>query len=374
MRIGLFYQIQVPKPWTGTSEAQRFYEAIEQVPYAEAMGLDSVWFTEHHFRPVWSHNSAPDLTLAAISQRTSRIRLGIGVVLAPIHHPLHVAARMATLDILSRGRVDVGLGRTGYPYQLTPYGSDLGDTRGMWLEFADMLPKIWTQETFSYEGQYFKTPPREVLPKPQQRPHPPLWSACGSDETARLTGSLGMGGLFGAEAGPERVGQLMNIYGDALKTAPGGQAAPGCRAALMTAGFCHEDARVVASRGTELVGWYIEQQRERARLVWRDYDPSTVPEDYRGYYERDQRLARGPHPGEPSPEKVREEGKTFCVGTPAECIRFLEIYEALGIEEVLLLCAVGPAQHEEVCNTIRLFGEQIIPYFRAKQARLSAAQ
>src|SRR5262245_15017727 len=84
------------------------------------MGFDSVWFTEHHFRPVWSHNSAPDLTLAAISQRTSRIRLGIGVVLAPIHHPLHVAARMATLDILSRGRVDVGIGRTGYPYQLTP--------------------------------------------------------------------------------------------------------------------------------------------------------------------------------------------------------------------------------------------------------------
>ena len=88
-------------------------------------GFDSVWFSEHHFRPVWSHNSAPDLTLAAVSQRTSRIRLGVGVVLAPIHHPLHVAARMATLDILSRGRVDVGLGRTGYPYQLTPYGTDL---------------------------------------------------------------------------------------------------------------------------------------------------------------------------------------------------------------------------------------------------------
>ena len=122
------------------------------------------------------------------------------------------------------------------------------------------------------------------------------------------------------------------------------------------------------------VGWYIEQQRERARLVWRDYDPSTVPADYRGYYERDQHLASGPHPGEPSPEKVREDGKTFCVGTPEECIRFLELYEALGIEEVFLLCAVGPARHEEVCNTIRLFGEQIIPYFATKQARLSAAQ
>ena len=158
MRIGLFYQIQVPKPWTPSSESQRIHEALEQIPYAEQQGFESVWFSEHHFRPVWSHNSAPDLTLAAVSQRTSTIRLGIGVVLAPIHHPLHVAARMATLDILSHGRVDVGLGRTGYPYQLTPYGTDLQDTRGMWQEFADVLPRIWTQEEI-----YVR---REVLPDP----------------------------------------------------------------------------------------------------------------------------------------------------------------------------------------------------------------
>jgi Luciferase-like monooxygenase len=87
MKVGLFYQIQVPKPWSPSSEADRIYQALEQIPYAEQQGFESVWFSEHHFRPVWSHNSAPDLTLAAVSQRTSRIRLGIGVVLAPIHHP-----------------------------------------------------------------------------------------------------------------------------------------------------------------------------------------------------------------------------------------------------------------------------------------------
>ncbi|HVC56323.1 MAG TPA: LLM class flavin-dependent oxidoreductase [Stellaceae bacterium] len=371
MRIGLFYQIQVPKPWTASSEAERIYEALEQIPYAEQRGFESVWFSEHHFRPVWSHNSAPDLTLAAVSQRTSTIRLGIGVVLAPIHHPLHIAQRMATLDILSRGRVDVGLGRTGYPYQLTPYGSDLRDTRGMWQEFADVLPRIWTQPEVSYQGEYFQIPRREVLPKPVQKPHPPLWSACGSDETARLTGSLGMGGLFGGEGGPARVEQLMALYRAALPT--GNAAAPGRRAALMTAGFCHEDPQVVASRGTELVGWYIEQQRERARLVWRDYDPATVPPDYQGYYARDQRLAAGPHPGEPTPQQVREAGNSFCVGTPAECIRFIEMYEALGIEEMILLCAIGPARHEEVMHTIRLFGDAVIPHFQAKMQRAAAA-
>jgi alkanesulfonate monooxygenase SsuD/methylene tetrahydromethanopterin reductase-like flavin-dependent oxidoreductase (luciferase family) len=165
----------------------------------------------------------------------------------------------------------------------------------------------------------------------------------------------------------------MAIYQDALATAPDSGARPVRRAALMTAGYCHEDPLVVAERGTELVGWYLEQQRERARLVWRDYDPSTVPADYQSYYARDQRLASGPHSGEPTPRQVREQGTTFCVGTPADCIRFLELYEALGIEEVFLLCAIGPAQHQEVLNTIRLFGEQIIPHFQAKESHAAMA-
>jgi len=366
MRVGLFYQIQVPKPWTAESEATRIHEALEQICYAEEMGFESVWFSEHHFRPVWSHNSAPDLTLAAVSQRTSRLRLGIGVVLAPIHHPLHVAARMATLDILSRGRVDVGIGRTGYPYQLTPYGTNLHDTRGMWNEFAEVLPRMWTEEVFSYQGKYYQIPPREVLPKPVQKPHPPLWSACSSDETARLTGSLGCGALFGSEGGPKRVEHLMGLYQESLRNAPPGLTMVNRHTALMTAGFCHEDRHVVAQRGTELVTWYLEQQRERARLVWRDFDPSTVPPDYQGYYERDQRLASGPHPGEPTPQEIIKQGTSFCMGTPDECIRFLELYEALGIEEVFLLCAIGPAQHQEVRHTIRLFGECVIPHFQKR--------
>jgi alkanesulfonate monooxygenase SsuD/methylene tetrahydromethanopterin reductase-like flavin-dependent oxidoreductase (luciferase family) len=184
-----------------------------------------------------------------------------------------------------------------------------------------------------------------------------------------------MGGLFGSEGGPDRVRELMALYQDALRTAASGKATlgngagPAPRAALMTAGYCHEDPRVVAERGTELVGWYIEQQRERARLVWRDYDPSTVPPDYQAYYARDQRLASGPHPGEPTPREVREQGTKFCIGTPEDCIRFLELYEALGIEEAILLCAVGPAQHQEVLHTLRLFGEQVIPHFQARKPR-----
>ena len=366
MKFGLFYQIQVPKPWGEESTAKRIWEALDQIVYAEEMGYESVWFSEHHFRPVWSHNSAPDLTLAAVTQRTSRIRMGIGVVLAPIHHPLHTAARMATLDILSKGRVDVGLGRTGYPYQLTPYGSDLEDTRVMWEEFAEVLPKAWTQEVTSHDGQYFKIPPREVLPKPLQKPHPPLWSACGSDETVRLAAAMGLGALVGSEGGPEKVGNLLDLYRKTVKSAtPKGMV--NNQNALMTAGFCHEDPKVVSTRGVELVNWYLEQQRERARLVWKGVDPATVPPDYQGYYEKDMRLAAGPHPGEKTAQEVVKQGTSFLVGTPEDCIKFVEAYEDMGVEQVFSLNAIGPESHEETMNTLKMFGEHVIPYFKAKE-------
>ena len=367
MKFGLFYQIQVPKPWNEDSESKRIWEALDQIVYAEEMGYDSVWFSEHHFRPVWSHNSAPDLTLAAVSQRTSRIRLGVGVVLAPIHHPLHTAVRMATLDILSNGRVDVGLGRTGYPYQLTPYGTKLEDTRGMWEEFAQVLPRIWTDEVFSHEGKYYQVPPREVLPKPIQKPPPPLWSACSSANTTRASAELGLGALVGSEGGPEKVGEVLQLYQRALKAATPTGVSPNSHNALMTAGFCHEDPKVIAGRATELIGWYLDQQLERARLVWQGVDPATVPPDYQGYYERDMKLAAGPHPGAATAAEPVKKGTSFCVGTPDQCIEFFERYEAMGVEQVFLLSAIGPASHAEVMNTLTMFGKYAIPHFRAKE-------
>ena len=367
MKFGLFYQIQVPAPWDDESEARRIWEAIDQIVYAEEMGYDSVWFSEHHFRPVWSHNSASDMTLAAVSQRTTRLRLGMGVVLAPIHHPLHTAARMATLDILSHGRVDVGLGRTGYPYQLTPSGTKLEDTRGMWEEFAEVLPKIWTEKVVSYEGKHYQIPPREVLPKPLQKPHPPLWSACSSEETIRTAAEMGLGALVGAEGGPDKVGDVLELYQKFLKAAKPTGGMVNNHNGLMTAGFCHEDPKVIEGRATELIAWYMDQQRERARLVWQGVDPATVPPDYQGYYERDMKLAAGPHPGDLTASEVVKRGTSFCIGTPDQCIKFFESYEAMGVEEVFLLSAIGPATHEEVMNTLTMFGKHVIPHFRAKE-------
>ena len=124
--------MQVPRPAPPGAEQQRLREITEQVVLAEEMGFEHVWFVEHHFLTGWAHSSAPEVMLAVLSQHTTKMRLGFGVILLPVHHPLHVAAKTATLDIMSDGRVDVGVGCAGNPYQLEPFGVKLEDTRGIW--------------------------------------------------------------------------------------------------------------------------------------------------------------------------------------------------------------------------------------------------
>ena len=154
----------------------------------------------------------------------------------------------------------------------------------------------------------------------------------------------------------------MALYRDALRTAPAMGPDPRRRAALMTAGYCHEDPRVVAERGTELVGWYIEQQRERARLVWRDYDPvhraAGLPGLLRARPAPRQRAASGRADAR---RRCARKARSSASARRRTASGFSRLYEALGIEEVILLCAVGPAQHEEVLHTLRLFGEQVDP-------------
>ena len=144
MKFGLFYQIQVPKPWDEESEARRIWEALDQIAYAEEMGYDSVWFSEHHFRPVWSHNSAPDLTLAAVSQRTQNIRLGHGIIqTAPAYnHPARTAERIATLDLVSNGRVDFGSGESSSAAELGGFNIDPAQKREAWRDLLAIKARL----------------------------------------------------------------------------------------------------------------------------------------------------------------------------------------------------------------------------------------
>ncbi len=371
MQLGLFYQIQVPKPWNEQSEAQRYREMLEEVTYAEEIGMTSVWFVEHHFRSEWSHSSAPDITLAAISQRTSKMRLGIAVVLVPLHHPLNIASRMATLDVVSNGRVNLGIGRSGYPYQMQPYGSDLKDVSGMVEEYLKIIPGAWTEEEFSFEGEYYHIPPREVVPKPVQKPHPPIWQACSQDDTARKVGEQGLGCLAQTSVGPERAEQIIRIYKDAIKNPTPVTKMVYDRVAGNTVAYCSENRAKAQERAAELIDWYREQQRLRDAKVWQGYDPAKVPEDYQWHYQRSQAdpVRRDETP---SIDLVKAGGR-FCIGNPDDCIEYIERYEAMGVDEMMPLFQVGPVTHEEVMESLRLFGKYVVPHFAAKEKREAAA-
>jgi alkanesulfonate monooxygenase SsuD/methylene tetrahydromethanopterin reductase-like flavin-dependent oxidoreductase (luciferase family) len=367
----MFYQMSVPKPWTAESESNRFWEMVEQVTFAEEMGLESVWFVEHHFRSEWSHSSAPDITLAALSQRTSKMRLGIAVVLAPMHHPLNVAVRMATLDILSRGRVDLGVGRSGYPYQIGAYGVDLKDAREMMYETLSIIPRIWTEEVFSHQGKYYQIPEREVIPKPVQKPHPPIWNACSQEDTAQMAGEMGLGCLAQTSVGLERAEKLIGIYKKAIKGAkPVGKFVHN-QVAGNTVAFCTENRRKAQERGAELIDWYRAQQRIRDSYVWQGFDPAKVPEDYKWHY---QRSIVDPVRRDETPSlQLIQQGGRFCIGDPDDCIRYIEQYEAMGVDEIMPLFQIGPVTHQEVMNSLRLVGKYVVPHFKEKAKREQTA-
>ncbi|MFQ6019792.1 MAG: LLM class flavin-dependent oxidoreductase [Dehalococcoidia bacterium] len=221
MKFGLIYELQMPKPWDGRVEYDTYHSALDQIELADRLGFHYVWEVEHHFLEEYSHSSAPEVFLAAASQRTKNIRLGHGIVLLPypFNHPIRVAERAAALDIVSGGRLDLGTGRSITEQELGGFGIDPADSRPMWEEALEMIPKMWTQETFSWEGRYFVVPPRPVIPKPVQKPHPPLWVACTQPETFRIAGEKGLGALSFGFIAPGVLETSLAIYHEAIKGA-----------------------------------------------------------------------------------------------------------------------------------------------------------
>jgi alkanesulfonate monooxygenase SsuD/methylene tetrahydromethanopterin reductase-like flavin-dependent oxidoreductase (luciferase family) len=185
VEFGIFMELSVPRPWTAESERQVYANALEQVRLADELGFDYVWAVEHHFLEEYSHCSAPDLFLTACAMQTSRIRVGHGVVacVPQYQSPIRVAERAAVLDILSGGRLEFGTGRSATWTELGGFRANPDETKKTWDEFVRVIPKMWTQERFSWEGRVFSMPERAILPKPIQKPHPPMWVAVTSPGT-----------------------------------------------------------------------------------------------------------------------------------------------------------------------------------------------
>jgi len=259
VRFGLFYEHQVPRPWGHGDERRVFAEALEQIELADRVGFDCVWLVEHHFLEEYSHSSAPDLFLAAASQRTQRIRLGHGIVhaLPAINHPARVAERVATLDVLSGGRVEFGTGEGSAAAELDAFGVDPADKRAMWEEGVRVALRCMTETPFTgHVGDHVRMPPRNVVPKPLQRPHPPVWVACSRRETIHLAAKHGIGALAFAFFDPEEARHWVEDYYSTLadKGVPLGDAV-NANLACVTSFFCDPDEDEAVRRGAEGVNF-----------------------------------------------------------------------------------------------------------------------
>src|SRR5438093_7075395 len=260
MQFGIFYQHQLPRPWTDGAEQQLFQEALEQVELADRLGIDYAWEVELHFLEEYSHSSAPEVFLAAASQRTRRIRLGHGIVLAPpgYNHPARIAERIATLDLVSKGRVDFGTGESASRAELEGFGITPAERRAMWRETVEQVANMMVMDPYpGFQGKYFSMPVRNVMPKPVQKPHPPIWVACSNRETIHLAAQLGIGALSFAFLDPAEARHWVSDYYETFKR----ECVPRSHAlnpkiALVTGFSCLVDAAEAGRRGIDCFSFY----------------------------------------------------------------------------------------------------------------------
>ena len=252
MRFSIFYEHQLPRPWDDGAEARVVHEALEQVQLADKLGFSTVWEVEHHFLEEYSHSSAPEVFLSACAATTKNIHIGHGIVpvLPGYNHPARVAERISTLDIISNGRVEFGTGETSSDMELLGFELERADKRSMWEEAVPEIAKMMSQAPYEgHTGRFFSMPARNVVPKPVQRPHPPIWVACSQRDTILMAGSRGIGALSFAFINPDEARQWVADYYAAFEacTDPVGLA-PNPNIAVTTGFLCHQDELIFVSQ------------------------------------------------------------------------------------------------------------------------------
>ena len=360
MNFGIGLMLPVARPWGEGDEMQAYNDGLRFVETADRLGFDQVWMVEHHFLEEYSHCSAPELFLAACAQRTERIRLGrgIAVCLPEYNHPVMLAERSAVLDILSQGRLELGTGRAATWTELGGFGVDPDRTKDCWDEYVREIPKIWMNERYSYDGQYFSFPERAVLPKPVQKPHPPLWVAVSSDGTEIDAAERGLGwqGLSHGTVG-EMERRIVEYRRRIQHCEPVG-AFVNEQVNLSTFLYCHEDAEVAGRRGRDLVTRFLTSASRQ--LAAKDVVPSH---SYRtsallGKL-RDtaaQQLA-GPVSGR-GPEGL-------ALGTPDQVVTAIRRWESAGVDRLnFQITSAGFADADTIVESMDLFAKEVMPAFR----------
>ena len=381
MRFGLFYEHQQPRPWDEGSAERLLNNALDQVELADRVGFDYVWEVEHHFLEEYSHSSAPEVFLAAASQRTKRIRLGHGIVQLPpaFNHPARVVERAATLDLISGGRVDLGTGEASSQVELGGFGVDRETKRAQWEESIDAVARMFVEEPFAgIDGEFTSIPPRNVMPKSKQKPHPPLWVACSRRETILMAARRGIGALSFSFVEPEAAKEWVDDYYALIESGecvPAGFAVNPSFAVVLPM-MIHEDEAEAIERGIDgahffgysLAHYYVFGEHTPGRTnIWEEFQRDR----------REKGFAREIVAPDDAPlgVKLLQEGLGSlrgAIGTPEQVLELCERYEQAGVDQIIFAAQAGPNKHEHVCDAIELFGERVVPRFAERADAVEA--
>ena len=357
MKFSLLIEVQVSEPRPET-ERRAFHDAVEQAVLADALGYHSVWAVEHHGLLEYSHCSAPEVLLAFIAARTRRIRLGHAVTLTPhrYNHPLRVAERIATLDILSEGRVSWGSGKSASRTEQGAFEIDPEELDSQWSEALEMIPRMWGSDVFEWEGRHFKIPPISVIPKPVQKPHPPIFVACSRLETVERAGRLGVGSLNFAGGTEISLREKVEAYRKAIATARAGTG--GHR---VNEHFCStptalvlEDDRAACAHGFRGSRFFGDGLGTYFYSPYRVVGGLDVPRDALSGDELERlRAGRG-----------RAEGPlNAIVGDPSAARESVGRFASSGVDELILVMQMGTVPQDVVMQSIRTFGEKVLPHY-----------
>jgi len=355
MKFSIFFEMQIADP-TAAKEAQTFHDCVEQAVLADELGYHCVWEVEHHGLYEYSHSSAPEVFLSFVAARTRRIRLGHGVTLLPFryNHPIRIAERVATLDILSGGRVNWGSGKSSSLVEQVAFENDIPKLHDQWLEAVEMIPRMWAADVFEHKGKFFEVAPIQIVPKPIQKPHPPMFAACSNPTSAAYVGRLGLGALNFAFGSDDFLTQKVIDYRRAIAEAkPIGRQKNDHFACTPATLVLNDDRKACAygMRGarffaSSMAQYYLSGTRPVGRLpVPRDF----LPEDELTTAMAERNVAGSP--------------VTLVVGDPACARETVERFKDIGVDELILVMQMGTVPHELVMESLRTFAEQVMPHF-----------
>jgi len=356
MKFGIFYELQLPRPWGPDDERQLYQNALAQVELADRLGYDYAWEVEHHFLEEYSHSPAPEVFLGAASQRTKNIRLGHGIVQLTTNPPQRVAERIACLDLVSNGRVEMGTGESASITELGGFHRDMETKREVWEDALRCIIPMFKDQGVELDTKWHKMPMRNVLPKPVQKPHPPLWVACSQLETIELAGRCGIGALgfqfLSADMAHAWVHAYYNSFVKRQQKLTDYQS--NCNIAMVSYFMCaetDEEARRRADGVTffqfSLAYYSGARNRERAR-------PGTVNlwDEYLKWKQE-------------NPEKAEQALRGGLIGSPETIRRKLNRFKESRVDSIILLNQAGRNKHEHICESLELFAREVMPEFHA---------